>query len=196
MEEEFVILKKKKSSDERNFKSDDEIKAHFLLRLKERYDIILSDKEYNNLHHSGGFSKSTILTNMTPWLKISSNYSSFIITIKEKYVLVIYSKHRGRFITALPWESYDDHTRLVPKVFKKTGLKELATERYEKILSICAKEYVDLGNSKDNWYHYQNNCTYPSLLMTEYLGRLTMGHIYAQVTKELFKEQDDLIQFI
>ena len=180
------ILPKKNSNDERNFKSDEEIKSHFLIRLKERYQISLSNEEYNDIHNSLGFSKSKILEdNPIHWAKISSNTSAFIIKIKGKYILTIYSNRRGRFITALPWESYDDETRLVPKTLKKLNLKELAIERYNEILSICAKEYVDLGNSKKNWYHYKRNCTYPHILMLEYKGVLTMKNIYSQVLKEL-----------
>ena len=64
------------------------------------------------------------------------------------------------------------------------GAKEEAIERYRKILSICSKEYIDFGNSKENWYFYKK-CSYPKLLMAEYKGTLTVGSIYKEVIKEL-----------
>lgn len=193
---EIKILSKKNSNDERNFKTDYEIKNHFLLRLKERYNIVLSDEEYNDIHHHKGFSFSkTIEHPITNWVKISSNTSVIILKLKGKFILSIYSKRRGRFITALPWESYDDASRLVPKILKKSNLKELAIQKYNEILSICAKEYVDLGNKKKNWYYYQK-CTYPNLLMAEYKGMLTVGNIYKKVLEILNENQKDLIETI
>lgn len=170
---------------ELNFKSDQEIKEHFILRLEERYDISLTDDEYNDIHHPKGFTNSKILTNYIHWAKISSVKSAFIITLKNQLILTIYSNDRSKFITALPWHSYNDETRFVPAILKKLYLKGAAIEKYNQILSICAKEYVDLGNGKDNYHYYKNNCTYPGLLMTEYKGGLTVGRIYNQVIKEL-----------
>jgi hypothetical protein len=110
-------------------------------------------------------------------------------------VLVIYFNKRGRFITALPWHSYDDETRFVPKALKRLNLKDEAIEKYREILNICSKEYIDLGNSKENWYFYNHKCTYPKLLMAEYKGTLTVGSIYREVERQLIKNKyDDLIE--
>jgi hypothetical protein len=196
MDSDIKILSKKNSKDERNFKSDEEIKAHFVERLNERYNILLSDEDYNDLHHPKGFTKSKLIEGQViNWAKISSNTSAIIIKVKGKFILAIYSKRRGRFITALPWESYDDETRLVPKIFKKLNIKEFAIQRYNEILSICAKEYVDLGSETKNWHHFQT-CTYPHLLMAEYKGRLTVGSIYNKVLKELITKENDLIETV
>lgn len=192
MSQDDNILSKKHSDDERNFKSNEELKEHFISRLKERYDISLSDDEYNDIHTPLGFPNSKVLEgNAIHWIKISSNNSAFIIKIKGKFVFTIYSRRRGRFITALPWESYNDETRFVPKILKKLNLKELAIEKYNEILSLCAKEFVDLGSSKENWYHYKNKCLYSTLLMLEYNGKLTMGNIYNQVVREILKTEED-----
>ncbi len=171
---------------ELTFKTDEEIKSHFLLRLHERYDITLSNDEYNELHNSGGFTKNTIME-IKPihWARISSNKSAFIIQIKSKLIFTIYSNDRKKFITALPWDSYDDETRLVPLILKRLNLKEFAIKKYNEILSLCAKEYVDLGDSKQNYFHYKDNCAYPRLLMLEYKGRLTIGDIYTQILRDL-----------
>lgn len=196
MSSDIKILSKKNSNDERNFKTDEEIKIHFLLRLRERYNIYLSDDEYNDIHHYKGFGFSKIIEQpIINWVKISANTSVIIFKLKGKFILAIYSKRRGRFITALPWESYDDSSRLVPNVFKKSNLKEFAIQKYNEILSICAKEYVDLGNKKKNWHYYQN-CTYPNLLMAEYKGSLTVGNIYKKVLEILNESQKDLIETI
>lgn len=196
MSSDIKILSKKNSNDERNFKTDNEIKTHFLLRLKERYNIELSDEEYNDIHHYKGFGFSKIIEQpIINWVKISANTSVIIFKLKGKFILSIYSKRRGRFITALPWNSYDDSSRLVPNVFKKSNLKEFAIQKYNEILSTCAKEYVDLGNKKTNWHYYQN-CTYPNLLMAEYKGSLTVGSIYKKVLEILNESQKDLIETI
>lgn len=196
MNSDIKILSKKNSNDERNFKTDEEIKTHFLLRLKERYNIALSDEEYNDIHHYKGFGFSKIIEQpIINWVKISANTSVIIFKLKGKFILAIYSKRRGRFITALPWESYDDSSRLVPNVFKKSNLKEFAIQKYNEILSICAKEYVDLGSDTQNWHHFQT-CTYPHLLMAEYKGRLTVGSIYNKVLKEIIIKEKDLIETI
>lgn len=196
MSSDIKILSKKNSNDERNFKTDNEIKTHFLLRLKERYNIELSDEEYNDIHHYKGFGFSKIIEQpIINWVKISANTSVIIFKLKGKFILSIYSKRRGRFITALPWNSYDDSSRLVPNVFKKSNLKEFAIQKYNEILSTCAKEYVDLGNKKTNWHYYQT-CTYPNLLMAEYKGSLTVGSIYKKVLEILKENQKDLIETI
>jgi hypothetical protein len=197
MSSEIAILRKKNNNDEKNFKSDEEIKFHFMLRLQERYDIFLTDDEYNELHNPLGFAKSQIIeSHIIHWAKISSSTSAFIIKIKNKLVLTIYSNRRGRFITALPWESHCDETRLVPKSLKKLGLKDFAINQYNEILSICSKEFVDLGNPKDNWYYYEKNCTYPGLMWAEYKGGLTIGRIYDEVIKQINKKENDLIDTI
>jgi len=189
MTSEDFLLNKKNSQDSRNFRTDEELKSHFILRLGERYDIWLTDDEYNNIHHFKGFTYSNLINEHIIWATLSAFKKVFIIKIKNKNVLVIYSNKRGRFITALPWECYDDETRFVPKVLKKLNLKEQAIERYRQILSICSKEYTDFGNSKENWYFYKK-CSYPKLLMAEYKGVLTVGRIYKEVTKELTKEKN------
>lgn len=184
---ENLLLNKKNSQDSRNFRTDEELKSHFILRLGERYDIWLTDDDYNDIHHFKGFTHSNIIDGpIIIWAELSTFKKVFIVKIKGKNVLAIYSNRRGRFITALPWESYDDETRFVPRILKKLNLKEEAIERYRKILSICSKEYTDFGNSKENWYFYKK-CSYPKLLMAEYKGTLTVGYIYKEVIKELTK---------
>jgi len=183
---ESVLLNKKNSQSSKNFKTDDELKSHFILRLWERYQISLTDDEYDDIHHFKGFTKSGLIESVINWAKISSSKKFFIIKLKGKNVLALYSVRRGRFITALPWISYDDETRFVPKILKKQNLKEEAIEKYQEILSTCAKEYVDFGNSKENWYFYKK-CSYPKLLMLEYKGALTVGRIYEEVIKKLIK---------
>jgi hypothetical protein len=190
------ILSKKNSKDARNFKTDGELKFHFIERLNERYGILLTDEEYIDIHNPNGFTNSkTIEEKVILWAKISSNTSVYIIKLKGKLVLVIYSKRRGRFITALPWHSYDDETRFVPKILKKQNLKEFSIRRYNEILSICAKEYVDFGNITENWHYYQK-CTYPKLLMLEFKGYLTVGQIYEKILEEFKKTENDLIETI
>ena len=197
MNSEVVILSKNNINPEKNFKSDEDIKYHFLLRLKERYDISLTDEEYIDIHNSFGFASSKIIeSHVINWAKLSSTKSAFLIQIKGKQVLAIYSSRRGRFYTALPWESHNDETRFVPVELKKIGLKDFAINQYNEILLICSKEYVDLGNSKDNWFYYKDNGTYPNLLWAEYKGGLTVGDIYKEVTKQIKIKENELITAI
>lgn len=176
------------------YKSDNEIKSHFTERLLKRYNILLTDAEYDELHNIKGFTESKILEERpVHWAKISANKSAFIIKIKGKYVFAIYSNFSHKFLTALPWESYQDESRMVPLRLKKLNLKDVAIEKYNEILSVCAKEYVDLGNQTLNFHHYKNNCTYPRLLMVEYKGKLTVGEIYREVVKELKEINENLI---
>lgn len=185
----------KKNNNKMNFKSDKDIKVHFIERLKERYKISLSEEDYNDIHNPLGFTYSKLIQKSIHWAKLSSNNSAFILQIQNKLVLAIYSKHRNKFITALPWESYNDETRFVPKFFRKkeNDLKEYAIEKYNQILSICSKEYQDFGSQKANW-HYYKNCTYPNLLMSEYKGGLTVGRIYEQVLREFKENENNLIE--
>lgn len=193
------ILSKKGSEDERNFKSNDELKEHFISRIKERYNIDLTNDEYIDIHNKKGLcSSNTIVGQPVVWAKINFSKTFFIITIKGKKVLALYSKKRGRFITALPWHSLYDETRFVPGILKKNGLKEEAIRKYNEILSICCKEYVDLGDQYQNFLYYQKNCKYPKLMMAEQKGTLTIKSIYDTVLNELegkiFEKQNKLKQ--
>jgi hypothetical protein len=189
------ILLKKQSESNRNFKSEEDLKLHFIERLNERYGILLSDEEYIDIHNSEGFQNSKIIESSILWAKISSNTSVYILRLKGKLVLTIYSKRRGRFITALPWLGHNDETRFVPKILKKLNLNEFAIEKYNEIISVCAKEYIDLGSKTNNWNYYKK-CTYPSLLMAEFKGKLTVGKIYEQVLREIKKIENDLIESV
>jgi hypothetical protein len=60
---------------------------------------------------------------------------------------------------------------------------------------VCAKEYIDLGSKTNNWNYYKK-CTYPSLLMAEFKGKLTVGKIYEQVLREIKKIENDLIESV
>lgn len=189
MIENSKIITKKQSKNKKFFKSDEDLKTHFIERLNERYNIVLTDDEYVDIHNIDGFQNSkTIQDKVIPWAKISSKNSAYIIKLKGKLVLAIYSKRRGRFITALPWNSYNDETRFVPQSLKKLNLKEESIKKYNEILSICAKEYQDFGNVKNNWHYYQK-CTYSNLLMLEFKGYLTIGKIYEQVLEEFKKHK-------
>lgn len=169
----------------KNFKTDEEIKNHFILRLQERYGISLSDEEYIELNHPKGLNKSKLITGVIiRWVILNGHRKVLILKIKDKMVLAIYCSRRSKFITALPWESHSNEERLIPGIFKKLNLREEALKKYNEIISICSKEYVDLGNARDNHIFYKK-CTYPHLLMSEYKGFLTVGAIFDMVEKEL-----------
>jgi len=182
---ELDELTDKKKPKYRFFKNDLEIKEHFISRLNERYGISLNEEEYTDLHHSRNLNKSKLVTGtIIQWVAITSHKKILILKIKSKLVLTVYCSRRNKFITALPWESHSDEERFMPRIFRRLNLKEEAIKKYNEIISICSKEYVDLGNARDNHIFYKT-CTYPKLLMAEYRGFLTIGAIYDKVSKEL-----------
>jgi hypothetical protein len=162
----------------------DERKGHFIQRLLERYGIYINGDEYEEI--CTWVRPEAMMSEKCEFLlKISSNLRAFRISIKGQSVLVLYCRKNKALTTALPLDNYYEPERMVPKIFRKKKLVEEAVSEYNKIVEVCCREYVDLGDKKKNWEHYSKKCTYPRLLMAEYNGILNVRKIYWQVLRNM-----------
>lgn len=74
---------------------------HFSERLKERYNISISETEYNDLN-----SKFTTKNYFKYYYRLSGNRKFGSIIIKEKEVFVIYDKELKRFVTCYFFKTF------------------------------------------------------------------------------------------
>jgi len=164
----------------------DERKQHFIDRLAERYDIVITSDEYEDIctwvhADSPNRNKCTYL------LKLSVNLRLYVVEIQGKNVLAVYSKNVKLkiFTSAIPADNYYEPARMVPKIFRKKRMVKEAVEEYEKVLDTCCRQYQDFGDDRKNFEYYSNNCEYPKLMIAEYKNGLTVRNIYRQVLENM-----------
>lgn len=170
-------------------KTDEDRMNHFISRLKERYDVDMSEKEYWDICDfisCGPPSHKKHDKKYTFFCKLSSVKSICILKIKEEDVVVIYSSIHKMLITALPKSTISEIERLVPIFVKRKKMEKEFCDEYNNILNKCNAEYVDFGDKKKNWKHYEDKCAYPELLIKKYTNQLTVRNIIWQVMMNLF----------
>ncbi len=122
-----------------NIKPYEEIREHFILRLKERYDIVISEAEYDDILDEFKRNK---------FIKIYSlSYSRKVVwvEIKGKYVLCIYNKKvEFRQYVLLTCLLLDKDLRIpMPKIF---GINGFTSADFESVINNTISEALAAHN--------------------------------------------------
>jgi hypothetical protein len=135
-------------------KSREDVRAHFIFRLQERYGILLSDQEYDHLLRENDF---------VPKFRKTNN-SLGTVTIKEAYVWVLFDYGHGMFTTALP-SSVNDSFYEMARVCFNRPVRHVAFMILEDVLGEIKRARMDFDNNKDAALYFFENFNYACVLM-------------------------------
>jgi hypothetical protein len=161
------------------------MREHFILRLKERYDISIVNEEYDEL------CKSALKSNNRVICKIDCGKNFHIIPINEKPVLVLYSKDYHIFYTCYPMAEIFNPEYIIPSRYRyNQNKKELAIREFKKVMTVVELEHTDLAKEDYRQYkgpfnYYSTKCSYPVLNVLKHKDKLTIGAVWEQVKENL-----------
>lgn len=155
---------------------------HFIQRVKERYNIEISIKEYNlllnnkiNRKFKGVYSKN-------------SNNTLGVLKFKGIDVWVLYNSRLKLFLTAYPPIIAEDTNEMITACFSRP-VRYIARELYKIILNELNLERIDFNSDKDAAIHYFNNCRFSTLLIDKYKkGNIHPIKFCNEISKILYGE--------
>jgi hypothetical protein len=160
-------------------------RLHFITRLSERYGIVITEQEYNNLLEEN---------DLKVIFKRNYNASIGTITIQRIKVWVIYSCVRHLFTTAIPKSIEIDINELFYACFSKP-VRNVANELYQLILIELNNERKDFDSKKDAAIYYYEHCSFSDLLIEKFKHGNVRPIKICHVIKKIIEGTHERVKF-
>lgn len=169
-------------------KTYEQHRAHFIDRLKLRYEIDISADEYDDLlknQHRKGFRGH---------IKKSGGKTFGEMQIKGIRVVLLYNNETKSFDTCYPPTTTENIDELI-RATVISPMRSLAKEMYLLIMDRVDFEYrADFETIADAAKYYWHNCTFPNILIAKYnFGEVNLIKVMRMMLRLMYNDHRTLM---
>lgn len=161
------------------YKSYEEARNHFIDRVKERYGILMTYPEYDEI-----CSLDYVQENLKGFFKKGSSKTIGIVSFKETKIWVLYNPKMKYYSTAFPPDVETDLDSMMYACFGRRQ-KHLAIMVYNLLVEEVSKERIDFPDCKEAGKYYYFNSPYSTLMMMKYKSGTIPLNLYIRTINKI-----------